>query len=122
MEERLRKAGTRVRITGQLIESLSGRHVWADKLDRALDDIFDLQDRITQSVVAAIEPSLRFAEIEHARAKPTIASMPTISICKPFLVAPPCHALASGKRSTFCTGPSNLIRAMPLRWHMPLSP
>jgi adenylate cyclase len=71
LEGSVRKAGTRVRITGQLIEAASGRHIWADKFDGALDDIFDLQDRVTESVVAAIEPSLRLAEIERARVKPT---------------------------------------------------
>ena len=71
LEGSIRKAGNRVRITGQLIEAASGRHVWADKFDGELVDIFDLQDRLTESVVGAIEPSLRRAEIERASAKPT---------------------------------------------------
>ena len=71
LEGSIRKAGNRVRITGQLIEAASGRHVWADRFDGELADIFDLQDRITESVVGAIEPSLRRAEIERASAKPT---------------------------------------------------
>jgi adenylate cyclase len=60
-----------VRITGQLIEAENGRHIWADRFEGNLDDIFDLQDRITENVVAAVEPSLRLAEIERARSKPT---------------------------------------------------
>ena len=71
LEGSIRKAGSRVRITGQLIEAVSGRHVWADRFDGELVNIFDLQDRITESVVAAIEPSLSRAEIERASAKPT---------------------------------------------------
>ncbi len=69
LEGSLRKAGNRVRITGQLIEAASGTHVWAERYDRPLGDIFDLQDEITLSVVGAIEPSLRQAEIERAKRK-----------------------------------------------------
>jgi adenylate cyclase len=70
LEGSVRKAGTRVRITGQLIEAESGTHLWADKFDGALEDVFDLQDRVTSSVVGAIEPSIARAEIERARRKP----------------------------------------------------
>jgi TolB-like protein len=69
LEGSLRKAGNRVRITAQLIEATSGAHVWAERYDRALDDIFELQDEITVSLVGAIEPSLRQAEIERAKRK-----------------------------------------------------
>jgi tetratricopeptide (TPR) repeat protein len=65
----VRKAGGRVRITGQLIEAETGTHLWADKFDGGLEDVFDLQDRITTSVVGVVEPSLRRAEIERARRK-----------------------------------------------------
>ncbi|HEV2604702.1 MAG TPA: adenylate/guanylate cyclase domain-containing protein [Microvirga sp.] len=65
----VRKVDNRVRIAGQLIEAQSGSHVWADRFDGGLEDIFDLQDKITQSVVGAIEPSLRRAEIERSRRK-----------------------------------------------------
>jgi adenylate cyclase len=60
-----------VRITGQLIEAATGHHVWADRFDGTLEEVFDLQDRVTESVVGVIEPSLRLAEIGRARAKPT---------------------------------------------------
>ncbi len=71
LEGGVRRAGGRVRITCQLIEGSSGRHVWADRFDGDLADIFELQDRITESVVGAIEPSLQRAEIARATAKPT---------------------------------------------------
>lgn len=71
LEGSVRKAGRRVRITGQLIEAASGSHIWADRIDGDLDDIFALQDRVTTSVVAAIAPKLRAAEIDRARRKPT---------------------------------------------------
>jgi adenylate cyclase len=71
LEGSVRKAGNRVRITAQLIEAMSSHHVWADRFDGELADIFDLQDQVTASVVGAIEPSLNLAEIERAKAKPT---------------------------------------------------
>lgn len=69
LEGSVRRAGDRVRITGQLINAETGTHLWADKFDGHLEDVFDLQDRITASVVAAIEPTVRKAEIERARNK-----------------------------------------------------
>ena len=71
LEGSVRKAGGRVRITGQLIEAATGAHLWADRFDGALDDIFELQDEVTQSVVGAVAPNLRSAEIERANARPT---------------------------------------------------
>ena len=67
LEGSVRKAGARVRITAQLIDALSGAHIWAERYDRPIDDIFALQDEITLSVVGAIEPSLRQAEIERVK-------------------------------------------------------
>jgi adenylate cyclase len=71
LEGSVRKAGGRVRITCQLIEAATGYHVWADRFDGDLADIFQLQDSITESVVGAVEPSLQTAEIRRAAAKPT---------------------------------------------------
>jgi TolB-like protein len=71
LEGSVRKAPNRVRITGQLIDAATGGHLWADRFDGPLDDIFDLQDRVTASVVGAIAPKLQQAEIERARYKPT---------------------------------------------------
>jgi TolB-like protein/Flp pilus assembly protein TadD len=71
LEGSVRKAGNRLRLTGQLVEALSGIHVWADRFDGALDDMFELQDRITSSIVVAMLPTLEQAEIERSRRKPT---------------------------------------------------
>jgi tetratricopeptide (TPR) repeat protein len=71
LEGSVRKAGNRVRITGQLIDTATGAHIWADRFDGALDDIFELQDRVASNVVGAIEPRLRRSEIERAARKPT---------------------------------------------------
>jgi adenylate cyclase len=69
IEGSVRKAGNHVRVTAQLIDGTSDTHLWADKYDGAITDIFDLQDRITASVVGAIQPSVRSAEIERSRRK-----------------------------------------------------
>jgi adenylate cyclase len=62
LEGSVRKVGNRVRLTAQLIDSLDGSHVWADRFDGGLDDVFDLQDRITQDIVAALEVRLTLGE------------------------------------------------------------
>lgn len=69
LEGSVRKSANRVRITAQLIDTEDGTHIWADHYDRALDDIFAVQDELTISVVGVIEPTLRKAEIERARRK-----------------------------------------------------
>ena len=61
LEGSVRKASNRLRITAQLIEAVTGRHIWAERYDRDLTGIFEVQDEITQNVVAAIEPNLRSA-------------------------------------------------------------
>jgi len=67
LEGSVRKAGTRVRITGQLIDTTTGAHIWADRFDGALDDIFELQDQVASNVAGAIEPKLRQSEIVTSR-------------------------------------------------------
>jgi tetratricopeptide (TPR) repeat protein len=69
LEGSVRKAGNRLRITGQLIDATSGAHLWADRFDGELEDVFDLQDKITANVIGAIEPTVRKAEIERSRLK-----------------------------------------------------
>jgi TolB-like protein/class 3 adenylate cyclase len=69
LEGSVRKAGARLRITAQLVEAQTGAHLWADKFDGALEDVFELQDQITDRVVGIIEPSLRRSEIERSRRK-----------------------------------------------------
>ncbi|RWQ44608.1 MAG: adenylate/guanylate cyclase domain-containing protein [Mesorhizobium sp.] len=71
LEGSVRKAGNRVRITGQLIEAESGNHVWADRFDGSLEDVFELQDGVAQSVVGAIAPKLQRAEIDRTSRKRT---------------------------------------------------
>jgi TolB-like protein/Flp pilus assembly protein TadD len=69
LEGSVRRAGERLRISGQLVDSASGMHIWADRFDGGVDELFDLQDRITESVVGAIEPNLQLAEIDRLRHK-----------------------------------------------------
>jgi TolB-like protein/DNA-binding winged helix-turn-helix (wHTH) protein/Tfp pilus assembly protein PilF len=71
LEGSVRKAGGRVRITGQLIHAETGVHIWADRYDGDLADIFDLQDKVASDVVGAIAPKVERAEIERAGRKPT---------------------------------------------------
>jgi adenylate cyclase len=70
LEGSVRKAGDRVRVTAQLIDASTGNHIWAERYDRELDDIFALQDEITQTIVTAIEPEIGAVEQERARRKP----------------------------------------------------
>ena len=69
VEGSLRKAGSRVRIGCQLVEAESGQHLWAERFDGTLEDSFDLQDKITETVIGATGPVLRLAEVERARRK-----------------------------------------------------
>ena len=69
LEGSVRRSGERVRIAAQLVDGTSGAHLWADKFDGAVEDIFDVQDRITETVVGIIEPQIRLAEIERSRRK-----------------------------------------------------
>lgn len=70
IEGSVQKAGNRLRITVQLVETESGAHVWSSRYEGAVDDIFDLQDRITEQLAGAIQPSIRIAEAERSRRKP----------------------------------------------------
>jgi adenylate cyclase len=71
LEGSVRKATDKVRIVGQLIDTSTGMHLWADKFEGRLQDIFDLQDQVTASVVGAIAPKIESAEIERSKHKPT---------------------------------------------------
>ena len=71
LEGSVRKAANRVRITGQLIDASTGAHLWADRFDGEIANVFELQDQVTSSVVGAIAPKLEQAEIERAKRKPT---------------------------------------------------
>jgi adenylate cyclase len=71
LEGSIRKVSNRVRITGQLIDAANGTHVWAGRFDREIDDVFALQDELAQTVVSAVEPNLRSAEIARKKTVPT---------------------------------------------------
>src|SRR5579872_1488117 len=71
LEGSVRKAANRIRITGQLIDAATGSHLWADRFEGAVTDIFELQDQVTESVVGAIAPAIEKAEIDRAKRKPT---------------------------------------------------
>jgi TolB-like protein/Tfp pilus assembly protein PilF len=70
LEGSVRRAGDRLRFTAQLIDATSGAHIWADRFDGGTSDVFELQDRIAESVVAVIEPNVHLAEIERMKHKP----------------------------------------------------
>jgi adenylate cyclase len=71
LEGSVRKAGNRVRITAQLIDAQNGAHLWADRFDGSLEDVFELQDKVALSVAGVIEPTLQAAEIRRSVARPT---------------------------------------------------
>ncbi len=71
LEGSVRKAGNRVRITGQLIDAMSGAHLWADRFDGLLEDVFELQDKVAVSVAGVIEPALQAAETARSAGRPT---------------------------------------------------
>ena len=71
LEGSIRKSAGRVRITGQLIDSATGAHIWADRFDGKLEDVFELQDQVTTSVVGQLQTQIQIAEIERAKRKPT---------------------------------------------------
>jgi len=71
LEGSVRKGGNRVRITAQLIDALTGTHLWADRFDGSLEDVFDLQDKVASSVAGVIEPALQAAETARSADRPT---------------------------------------------------
>jgi adenylate cyclase len=82
VEGSLRKAGSRVRISCQLVEAVSGQHLWAERFDGTLEDSFDLQDQITESLIGSVGPVLRGAEIERARRKPEASQNAYDLVCR----------------------------------------
>lgn len=94
LEGSVRRAAGRVRIVAQLIDAESGRHIWADHFDARFEDIFELQDRVTECVAGAIEPTLRRAEIERARSRPT-ADLNAYDLC----LRATSHAYAPARKS-----------------------
>src|SRR6266849_7329381 len=72
LEGSVRRAGTTIRVTAQLVDATNGRHVWAERYDRALVDLFAVQDEITRSIIGAIAPGIVMAEIHHAQSKAAV--------------------------------------------------
>ncbi len=71
LEGSVRKGGNRVRITGQLVDAATGAHLWADRFDGSLEDVFDLQDKVASSIAGVIEPALQAAETVRSASRPT---------------------------------------------------
>jgi TolB-like protein/class 3 adenylate cyclase len=71
LEGSVRKAGNRLRITAQLIDTINGAHLWADRFDGSLEDVFEFQDQVAVTVAGVIEPALQAAEIQRATTRPT---------------------------------------------------
>src|SRR4029077_7974753 len=71
LEGSARRGGSRIRIAAQLIEAETGAHLWADRFDGSLEDVFDLQDNVASRVAGVIEPALQAAEVRRSAARPT---------------------------------------------------
>ncbi len=112
LEGSVRGAGNRLRVTGQLIDAETGSHVWADRYDGKLDDIFDLQDQITEAVVASIAPGIRQAEIDRSAHK----RPDTLGAYDHFL-----RAQASIYRFNFTEADDHLSKALSLSSEYPLA-
>ena len=113
LEGSVRKAGQRLRITGQLIDAETGAHLWADRFDGVLEDVFDLQDRVTMAVAGAIEPSITQAEIRRANRKPTENLQAYDWLLRALGEHSCSRATASIAPCRWRGAPSNWIRAMP---------
>ncbi len=89
VEGSVRKIGNRVRVTAQLIDSTSAAHIWAERYDRGLDDIFAIQDEVTEAVVARIAEGMKGARSLHARSRPSTRRPLTTSCCRLAPIEPP---------------------------------
>ncbi len=113
LEGSVRRSLNRVRIAAQLIDASSGTHIWADRYDRALDDIFAVQDEIAISVVGVIEPTLRQAEIQRAKRKrPDSLDATIFTFARCLLPSPRCPRTRTG-RWLYSSERSSWSRTMP---------
>ena len=105
----MRKAGERVRITAQLIETASGCHLWADRYDRALDDIFAVQDEVVATIAATLAGRIQAAGVEQAKRKPTTDLAAYECCCAGSSGSPPRSGSQCGRappvRARRCPGP-----------------
>jgi TolB-like protein/class 3 adenylate cyclase len=117
LEGSVRRSGSRVRITAQLIETTAGVHLWADRFDGSLEDVFELQDKVASSVAGVIEPTLQVAEIRRLADRPTS----DLTAYDLYLRALSLLSSWSGRGSSLhltCSGVrSNVIRIMAPRSH-----
>jgi TolB-like protein/class 3 adenylate cyclase/Flp pilus assembly protein TadD len=126
LEGSVRKAGNRVRITGQLIDAATGVHIWADRFDGDLEDIFELQDQMTSSVIGGILPSLDLAEMDRARRKTENLQaydyyLRSLAAGSRFTAEASLDALANARKSVeldpeFALGYAQLAWAINSRW------
>ena len=110
LEGSVRKAGQRVRITGQLIDALSGAHLWADRFDGSLEDVFELQEKVAISVAGVIEPALQDAEIRRSSERPTSDLTRTTCTYGRFPTLNPTKKTEASSHSACSHKPSNEIR------------
>jgi TolB-like protein/class 3 adenylate cyclase len=106
LEGSVRKSGSRVRITAQLIGTTAGAHLWADRIDGSLEDVFELQDKVASSVAGVIEPTLQVAEIRRSADRPT----PTICTCAPSRICTVGTERGPSPRSSSSSGRLSAIR------------
>ena len=106
-----RKAGSRVRVTAELIDGADGGNVWADRFDGDVADVFALQDSLTEAIVGAILPSIRASEIEARGASAPTASMPTTASCGPCRRCGRTRRIPPRRPSTYWSARSRRIRA-----------
>jgi hypothetical protein len=99
----VRRSRDRLRITAQLVDAMTGAHLWADKFDGKLDDVFEFQDQITLKVASVAEPTIRWAEIERSRReRPGQRPRPMTSTCAPCRCTCRRPAMPMAKRSRCC--------------------
>jgi len=119
LEGSVRKAGGRVRITAQLIDALSGTHLWADRFDGLLEDIFDLQDKVASSVAGVIEPAVQAAEIARSADRPTTDLTAYELYLRALPTAAPGKESASILRLSSSSRLLSGIRVLARRWRLP---
>jgi adenylate cyclase len=110
LEGSVRKGGNRVRITGQLIDTSTGAHIWADRFDGSLEDVFDLQDKVASNVAGVIEPALQAAEAARSAGRPTTDPtaydlyLRAYALVTPSNSKPPRRSISSSRRSSAIPG------------------
>ena len=116
LEGSVRRVGGRVRFVGQLIDASSGVHIWADRFEGEMSDVFELQDRFTESAVAAIEPTLQIAEIDRLKKKPAANLNAYIFFYARSSSSMKVPRKVSPRRSTVSRRRLQLILPTPLPW------